>query len=369
MNMVKLGSVYWKPSVVWLPLKARAAHTIKRMLRGLGLWRPDGIKPHRDSPGGAHSVSPASASAWDADASAEETAFIQAQIRDFRPDLVLATYAWMLPAVRARGNAHPPCAVLTLDVRHRQLVLEDGRLMERLNEHCSREREQRLLAEADALIAIQGMESKIFSTIFPEKPVVVARMAASPVSLPRAVGRTVLFVGSAHQANLQGLRWFITEAWPAVLREVPDALLLVAGGICDVLSTAEGPRVQLLGRMDSLRDAYGQARVVIAPILRGSGLKIKILEAVSFGSPVVTTSVGAEGYEDLRPELRVADDAASFAASTVQLLTDDRLEAGARAAMAQAASGPLSPASAYGAMVSLIHSLATRPDQPAPHPR
>jgi glycosyltransferase involved in cell wall biosynthesis len=154
-----------------------------------------------------------------------------------------------------------------------------------------------------------------------------------------------------------------------VLQRVPEANLLVAGGICGALDPTEGPRVTLIGRMDSLQGAYRGARVVIAPILRGSGLKIKILEAVAFGCPVVTTSVGAEGYEDLRPELRVADDAMSFAASTAELLTDDRAEAQARAAMAQAAQGRLSPPAAYAETVALIRSLAAGPGARPNNPR
>lgn len=362
LNMHRVGPRFFRPEVIWLPFKARAAHRAKTTLRALGLWRSSNPASRA-----ADNASPApaatSASGWGAPASPAEIAFLQAAATRLRPDVILANYAWIAPAFPPSPlplHASPPLAVLTHDVRHRQLHLIDGRATEIFNEHTSLDAERAMLAPADALIAIQSVEAGVFSRLFPEKKIVAAPMSAPLRPLPAPAAPAALFVGSNHAPNLAGLRWLLARVWPEILRELPAARLLIAGSICATLTEALPAGVEKLGRLSEIATAYAQASVVIAPLLQGSGLKIKILEALSFGRPVVTTSIGAEGFENFLPALRVADSPETFARETIALLRDRSLATDTAQTLQTLARTHLSPDACYAPVARLLRELAAR---------
>jgi glycosyltransferase involved in cell wall biosynthesis len=357
MGALRVGSRFWQPSVVWLPLKARLSHAVKSPLRRLGLLRPAAARA------GANTSSPqsptgspphAAAAGWGSPASSAEIAAVRSAIHRFKPDVVLANYAWMSPAIRETSPKTPPFAVVTHDVRHRQLHLRDGRVQEVLGEHMSPQMEAALLSPADALIAIQQPEADVFARLLPGKPVVTAPMAVRPQPVPLPPAASALFVGSGHGPNIAGLRWFLEEVWPLVRQTTPDARLLIAGGVSRHFPAPLPAGVTSLGRVDDIGEAYSRAAVVVAPIHQGSGVKIKILEAISFGRPCVTTSVGLEGLEAMQPALRVANTPQDFAAETSRLLADPQQTAAAGAALTRFARTQLSPEA------TLLRSLATQ---------
>lgn len=138
----------------------------------------------------------------------------------------------------------------------------------------------------------------------------------------------VLFVGAATACNVESLHWFLDRCWPTILRHVPDAHLDVVGSIVHAIGQARHPNVTLVGPVDDLSAAYAASQVVVAPLVLGSnGVKTKVAEALSFGRPLVTTSLGVE--PDDRPLLgdgvSTADDPDDFAACVVRLLTDRAL--------------------------------------------
>ncbi|MEO6569883.1 MAG: glycosyltransferase family 4 protein [Opitutaceae bacterium] len=182
-------------------------------------------------------------------------------------------------------------------------------------------------------------------------------MSASLRTLPATPDAVVLFVGSDHGPNQEGLNWFLREVWPVVYRETPAARLLIAGGICEALPEKMPQGVVKLGRVPDMATAYAQASVIIAPILRGSGLKIKLLEAIGFGRACVTTSVGAEGFEALREGLSIANSAAEFARVTCELLRDPAKAARSGAALQDQARVHLSPEACYGPLVGMLLAL------------
>lgn len=140
-------------------------------------------------------------------------------------------------------------------------------------------------------------------------------------------GRGMLFVGGfRHTPNEEGLLWFVAAILPLVLRALPDAVLHVIGSnpTPAVLALA-GPNVAVAGAVDddALARAYDAARVVIAPLRVGAGVKGKVVEAMALGVPVVTTTVGAQGVVGLERIVPVIDDPADHAAAIIRLLTDD----------------------------------------------
>jgi glycosyltransferase involved in cell wall biosynthesis len=123
----------------------------------------------------------------------------------------------------------------------------------------------------------------------------------------------------------------LQNVWPIVRREAPDARLLVAGrGTAELVGERAG--VAALGAVESARDFFAGVSVLVFPLARGSGMKVKTLEALASGVPVVTTAAGAEGIV-ANDGVIVAEDDAELARAAAGLLRDEaeRRERGAAA--------------------------------------
>ncbi|MGY0650764.1 glycosyltransferase [Luteimonas sp. A537] len=150
--------------------------------------------------------------------------------------------------------------------------------------------------------------------------------------LPGQVGeglserRNILFVGGfAHAPNEDGVLWFERYVWPAIHRQHPDyRLCLVGADPPDTVVALSRSDVLVTGHIPEheLANYYRSARLVVAPLRFGAGVKGKVLEAMRHGVPCVTTSAGAQGLE-AADCLRVADDPATFAAMVDALIIDD----------------------------------------------
>ena len=112
----------------------------------------------------------------------------------------------------------------------------------------------------------------------------------------------------------------LKEIWPVIRSEYPTARWLVAGGVCESVRQPP-PGVELRGRVASLDGLYADTHLVINPMRTGTGLKIKCLEALSYGKPLVTTAVGAAGMESgVGTAFLVGDDPAGVARHCLELL-------------------------------------------------
>ncbi|WP_417070249.1 glycosyltransferase [Niveibacterium terrae] len=118
-------------------------------------------------------------------------------------------------------------------------------------------------------------------------------------SAARAERPVVGFLASfGHMPNVEGLSFLLECIAPGLSREIPGLEFLIAGrNPPEALVRAAPANVRFIGFVDSLADFYAQCTVVVAPLLSGGGVKIKVAEALSYGKAVVTTSVGAEGME------------------------------------------------------------------------
>jgi polysaccharide biosynthesis protein PslH len=140
-------------------------------------------------------------------------------------------------------------------------------------------------------------------------------------------GERILFAGTlSWQPNEEGLRWFLAEVRPLL----PDtAIVEIVGGepnsqLLEISSRVEHCPVLWHGRVPEVDPYYRRASVFAAPLLSGSGIKIKILNALAYGLPVVTTSTGIEGFPtDWGSAIRVADSPEDFA-EAIRELTADR---------------------------------------------
>ncbi len=148
----------------------------------------------------------------------------------------------------------------------------------------------------------------------------------------------LVFNGSlTYAANFDAMQWFLAEIYPRIKRSVPGVSLTITGSTegVSLVGLALDDTVSLTGYVDDVRIPVSKAHVCVVPLRLGGGTRLKILEAMALGVPVVATAKGAEGLPVVDGEhLLLADAAAAFAESTTQLLTDGplrmRLRASAR---------------------------------------
>jgi O-antigen biosynthesis protein len=139
---------------------------------------------------------------------------------------------------------------------------------------------------------------------------------------------TILFIGSfRHTPNQEALNWFVRRVLPLILQKCPDARFLVAGSDPPPRYSLTGPTesIELLGFVDDIREPLSRYAVFVCPILSGSGMRVKLLEAFAAGIPVVSTTVGAEGLvsHDGNDVCLLADTPDDFAARVLELLADE----------------------------------------------
>ena len=190
----------------------------------------------------------------------------------------------------------------------------------------------------DGIVAIQWEDAATLRHMAAQPNVIVAPPAFEPPAGTRPSDRdnpkTCLFVGSGALPNVDGLRWFLERIWPAVHAACPSAEFRVVGTAASQVAGRE-PGVKLVGEVDDLAAEYGQASLVVVPLRSGSGLKVKLVEAINEGCPVITTPVGAQGLRGIEPApFELADTADGFALATIAVLQEpDR-----RVALSHAAS-------------------------------
>jgi glycosyltransferase involved in cell wall biosynthesis len=187
---------------------------------------------------------------------------------------------------------------------------------------CSEKEERLGLQRADTVLAIQDEEADGFRTLLSGKSDVrVVGHFVEPQKVGENLGaeQSIGYVGAYNPLNLQGLQWFIREVWPDVLRDFPAARLVVAGSICDKLKP--GPGLKLLGKVRDAAQAHADFLLSINPMPSGTGLKIKTVEAMACGRPVVATPAACAGLRSyLGQGLVEAKDAESFAGALVTWL-------------------------------------------------
>jgi glycosyltransferase involved in cell wall biosynthesis len=142
----------------------------------------------------------------------------------------------------------------------------------------------------------------------------------------RERANSIIFTGPfGYAANYDAMTWFLKEIYPDVLERIPDANLMITGDH-ENLPLPNMEAVTLTGFVDDVRPLIAESCISIAPLRVGGGTRIKILEAMALGTPVVATTKGAEGLDVQHGRhILIADTPSAFSASTARLLTDPPL--------------------------------------------
>jgi O-antigen biosynthesis protein len=138
----------------------------------------------------------------------------------------------------------------------------------------------------------------------------------------------LLFVGNmAHSPNSDAVHYFMGEIYPRIHEALPDIKVKIIGDDpAGDLSGYDSPQVSVLGYLPAIESFLERTRIFVAPLRFGAGIKGKIGEAMSYGLPVVTTSIGAEGFGLTHGvDVMIADEAEAFADAVLQLYASKEL--------------------------------------------
>jgi glycosyltransferase involved in cell wall biosynthesis len=186
------------------------------------------------------------------------------------------------------------------------------------------------LNRADVVIAIQENERDFFESIVRKETKVIT--VGHPIEVhntyqERKSRHRLLFLASNNQPNVLSIQYFIKDILPVLVAGRPDVILTLAGRICEKIEVTH-KNVRKIGEVESedFLQLYTETDIIVSPILVGTGIKIKNLEAMGYGKPLVTTSVGAEGLEPgIGTAFLVGETPEAFAIQIVQLLENEDL--------------------------------------------
>jgi glycosyltransferase involved in cell wall biosynthesis len=192
-----------------------------------------------------------------------------------------------------------------------------------------------LLHRGELVIAIQDEEREAIRKMIPDRKVITVGI---DFDLPQAANapdsadpNALLFVASGNRLNNRGLREFLERSWPSIRAQCPNAQLRVVGKVKPGIDAPTG--VSLLGFVLNLEQEYRRAALVINPVIAGTGLKIKTVEALSRGKPLVAFPNGVEGIPNSSPPaFLLARDWPEFSRESIRALTSSELRQGLGAA-------------------------------------
>lgn len=206
-------------------------------------------------------------------------------------------------------------------------------------------RERAVMRIFDRLVAISPVEQRIIKEQFcPERQVDFLPMTLTTQKQAKcAIQRyDLLLVGSNSEANINAAEWFLQNVFPHVVQARQDVRFLIQGAMTrnarvdrhPMVTRYKNDNIFLQGFRADLADVYAEAKLVVCPVQKGTGMKVKVIEALAFRKAIVGTSVAFEGIEATdRVHARVVDDAASFTTAILELLDNpscsDRLGAAA----------------------------------------
>ncbi|MEQ5787973.1 glycosyltransferase [Erythrobacter sp. NFXS35] len=295
---------------VWRDAAVGAARGLARRAGFKGDWSRDRPRPY------------AIAAEWsEAD---REWLRTEAGGRDW--DVVIADYAFQSEAFTVLGTPRARSAIIMHDLFHARPASGEGGEKDSVA-LLTRNEELAMLAKAGTVIAIQQEEAAFLREALPMSRIIIAPATHEP-DPPATPGDPLrlLFVGSRTAPNTHGLGWFLERCWPMLKAASPATRLDVAGTVCTDFSRRVPDGVRLLGLVPELAPHYACAGIVISPLRFGSGLKIKLIEALAKGRPVVATPVTLQGVAETCGQAVIeAESAEGFVAGIVALQRSEEL--------------------------------------------
>ena len=256
-----------------------------------------------------------------------------------RFDAILAAGHYMLPYVPAGARGRmllDPQNVETERVATMAAALwpRPRGVIARLQQRPVRRYEERAAAGAGAIVAVSEADGAWFERWAPGRVTVVPNGVDCAAIRPRegdGAGGPVLFVGSLdYGPNVDGARVLLDEIAPRLTHR--GARIALVGSLpppqLRAAAQAAPVPVQVTGRVEEIAPWFRASRLLAVPLRIGGGTRLKIVEAMAHGLPVVTTSIGCAGLDVVHErDVLIADDPVAFARCVDRLLADDDLAA------------------------------------------
>jgi polysaccharide biosynthesis protein PslH len=260
---------------------------------------------------------------------------VQERVRTLQPDIIIAFE--LAAASYARQIVGIPRIFEELEITN---ILDQYRLAEphqRLRNWLTwlkhRTYVRRLLQDFDACSVVSERERLVVKQIAPtHMPIEVIPNGASMAPLvlpPKVQSDTLIYPGAlSYSANLDAMRFFLSQIFPSIYAVHPSVRLQITGKVTSAQREAlpSLDRVELTGYVPDIRTTVAAAYAEVVPLREGGGTRLKILEALALGTPVISTRKGAEGL-DLRDghDILLADTPRLFAEATHALLANPAL--------------------------------------------
>ncbi|PJF43155.1 MAG: glycosyl transferase family 1 [Candidatus Thermofonsia Clade 1 bacterium] len=207
--------------------------------------------------------------------------------------------------------------------------------------------ERAVCREVDTVIAVSEADAAALRKLVPEKPIEVVPNGiftadyAQPSAQLNLGDAALLFTGTMnYRPNVDAVLWFVDHVLDRVRQAVPTVRLFIVGNKphARLETIRQRPDVEITGFVQDVAPFLHAATIYIAPLRMGSGTRLKLLQAMAVGCPIVSTSIGAQGLAlQNGREAIIADDALSFAQAIIGLLKDPARRAALGAAARQLA--------------------------------
>lgn len=194
----------------------------------------------------------------------------------------------------------------------------------------TKEREVAVYGKADRVWVVTPDDRAVIQDLILDVPVDIIPNVHEKIEVSKAYGETadLLFVGNFnHRPNIDAVHFFCNDILPFIHREQPGAKVYIVGNKPpDEIRRYASESVIVTGYVEDLSPYLRNARISISPLRYGAGMKGKVGEALSWGLPVVTTSIGAEGMGLVDGhDALIADEPEEFASKAVRLYNDAAL--------------------------------------------
>jgi len=185
-----------------------------------------------------------------------------------------------------------------------------------------------MINQYDLLVPITGRDGKMLEKLGNTKPMHISQTGIdSSVLIPNAKNLkhpTLFHIGSLEWApNQEGLIWFLENCWYAIHEKFPDLQFFIAGRNAPLWfqKRMSQPNVVFLGEIADAYEFINSKSIMVVPLHSGSGMRIKIIEGMALGKPIITTAVGTEGISTTSGEnIIVAENADGFIEAITELI-------------------------------------------------